>query len=168
MTSYPIFLVSIIEAGEQNHVSKRTYCAGICADFAPFSIVCTTSGAFVCASFRCLPPLLLASTLSEASCSLFSRLAEERRQWSRGMNVFPSLQPSVSMRKPLVNLCVTWSYTFAKSSTCLERALLKRESSTIRTFRRSVPVRGSVFWIMPAPSCNVNLRQLILLEFMRR
>ena len=88
--------------GEQNHVSKRTYCAGIPVALTSCNKLRTTAGASICASLRCFPPLLLASTDALASLSRFFSFEVERRQNVSGRNVFPSVQPRTSKRKPFV------------------------------------------------------------------
>lgn len=90
---------------------------------------------------------------------------EDSRQWLSGRNVFPSLQPSVSMRKPFTYVPLTWT----SNSTFLERLRMNSESSMMRTFLRASLVSGAIaFWMMTVPKSSVNLRQWMAQEFRKR
>ena len=127
-----------------------------------------TSGAFVCASFLRLSAIDLLSK-SFVGPMIFDSLEDAIRQLLTGINVLPSLHPSVNRRNPLRNFVPTWSKTLEPSSVFLQLVRLKRVSSTMNTLTRFSSVRFLMSSLMiPDAREEVKRSQLVFEEFRKR
>lgn len=165
ITSIPFDLTAVICAGLENHESKRTYPASSPEAIAVSNSVIIASGAFVRASFRLFPARVLPSDAFTGPM-IFVSLAEAKRLLFTGINVFPSLQLNVSIRKPFLKCMSVWSKTLEPSSVFLQLVRLKRLSSIMNTFFRFSSVRTLISLLTTsAARREVKRSQFVFAEF---
>src|SRR5699024_8183236 len=157
--------MTVISAWYEIQESKRTESDVSPALRAVSNKAIIASGAFVWASLRLFPAMVLLSKFFTGPI-IFASFADANRQLFTGTSVFPSLQLNVSIRNPFLRCISVWSYTFDPSSVFLQLVRLTRLSSTMNTLflLSSVKSLRSLFTISAARR-DVKRSQFVFSEF---